>query len=70
MWRDHAGVHNWHLLFGQTRGSAPTCGEIEFAVVLTVGWQLVVFQVGQYLPELEEEALAGLVAVGIHVIFS
>ena len=67
--RDHAGVHNWHLLFGQTRGSAPTRGGIEFAEVLAVGWQLVVFQVGQHLPELKEEALAGLVAIGIHVIF-
>ena len=65
--RDHAGCS---VLFGQTRGSAPTRGEIEFAVVLTVGWQLVVFEVGQHLLQLEEEALAGLVAVGIHVIFS
>ena len=43
---------------------------IEFAEVLAVGWQLVVFQIGQHLPELKEEALAWLVAVGIHVIFS
>ena len=40
---------------------------IIVAEVLAVGGQLVVNQRGQHLPELQEESLAGLVAVG-HVI--
>ena len=42
---------------------------IVVAIVLAGGGQLVVFEVGQHFLKLQEEALAGLVAVGIHVIF-
>ena len=40
---------------------------IELAIVFAVWWELVVHQRGQHLPQLQEEALAGCVAVGVHV---
>ena len=42
--------------------------EVVVAEVLAVGWQLVVLERGQNLLQLQEEALAGCVAVGEHVI--
>ena len=42
--------------------------EVVVAEVLAVGWQLVVLERGQNLLQLQEEALAGGVAVGEHVI--
>ena len=41
--------------------------EVVVAEVLAVGWQLVVLERGQDLLQLQEEALAGGVAVGEHV---
>ena len=41
--------------------------EVVVAEVLAVGWQLVVLERGQNLLQLQEEALAGGVAVGEHV---
>ena len=41
--------------------------EVVVAEVLAVGWQLVVLERGQNLLQLQEEALAGCVAVGEHV---
>ena len=40
---------------------------IILAEVLATEWELVVLEVGKNLLELEEETLARLVAVGIHV---
>ena len=42
--------------------------EVVVAEVLAVGWQLVVLERGQDLLQLQEETLAGCVAVGEHVI--
>ena len=41
--------------------------EVEVAVVLAVRWEVVVGEVGEEGFELEEEAFAGEVAVGVHV---
>ena len=41
--------------------------EIILAEILAVGGQLMVYQRGQYLLQLEEQAFAGGVAVGVHV---
>ena len=41
--------------------------EVEVAVVLAVRGEVVVGEVGEEGLELEEEALAGEVAVGVHV---
>ena len=42
--------------------------EVVVAEVLAVGWQLVVLERGQHLLQLQEESLAGLIAIGKHVI--
>ena len=42
-------------------------GQVVVAEVLAVGRQLVVHQRGQHLLQLQEESLAGCVAVGEHV---
>ena len=41
--------------------------EVEVAVVLAVRGEVVVLEVGKEFFELEEEAFAGEVAVGVHV---
>ena len=41
--------------------------EVEVAVVLAVRGEVVVLKVGKEFFELEEEAFAGEVAVGVHV---
>ena len=41
--------------------------EVVVAEVLAVGWQLVVLERGQDLLQLQEEALAGCIAVGEHM---
>ena len=42
-------------------------GQVVVAEILAVGWQLVVLQRGQDLLQLQEEALARRIAVGVHV---
>ena len=49
------------------RGSGGEASHVVLAEVLAARWQLVVLEVGQQLAQLQEEALAGLVAVGVHV---
>ena len=44
--------------------------DVVVAVVFTIRWELVVGEVGEEVAELEEEAFAGEVAVGVHVEFS
>ena len=44
--------------------------EVEVGVVFAVRWKVVVLKVGKEFFELEEEAFAGEVAVGVHVEFS
>ena len=41
---------------------------VELAEVFAAGRQLVVYQRGQHLLQLQEESLAGLIAIGKHVI--
>ena len=41
--------------------------EIKLAIILATRWQLMMLEVWQNLLQLEEEAFAGFVAVGIHV---
>ena len=41
--------------------------DIILAEVLAIGWELMVFKVGEYFLQLEEEAFAGLVTIGIHM---
>ena len=41
--------------------------EVEVGVVFAGGWEVVVGEVGEEGLELEEEAFAGEVAVGVHV---
>ena len=41
--------------------------EIKLAIILATRWQLMVLEVGQNLLQLEEEAFAWLVMVGVHV---
>ena len=41
--------------------------EVEFAVVLAVPGQLMVYQIGQHLLQLEEEPLARSVTIGEHL---
>ena len=59
LWRDKAG-----LLLNK-RGLSDR--EIILAEVFAAGRQLVVYQRGQHFFELQEESLAGLIAIGIHV---
>lgn len=40
--------------------------EVELAEVFAVGWQLMMYQRGEHLAELQEEPLARRVVVGVH----
>ena len=52
-----------------TKGSDPFVPfYVELAEVFTARWQLVVLERGQHLLQLQEESLAGLIAIGKHVI--
>ena len=51
-----------------TKGSDPFVPfYVELAEIFTVGRQLVVLERGQHLLQLQEESLAGLIAIGKHV---
>ena len=52
-----------------TKGSDPFVPfYVELAEIFTAQRQLVVYQRGQHFFELQEESLAGLIAIGKHVI--
>ena len=51
-----------------TKGSDPFVPfYVELAEVFAVGWQLMMLERGQHFFELQEESLAGLIAIGKHV---
>lgn len=54
---------------GRKGGGLVAGGEVVVAEVLARWWQLVVDEGGEELFQLEEEALAGRVAVGVHAKF-
>ena len=58
---------NWQLFSQKIASFSGPSFEVHFAKILAVWGQLVVLQIGQDFPELEEEAFAGFVAVGVHV---
>ena len=52
-----------------TKGSDPFVPfYVKLAEIFAARWQLVVLERGQHLLQLQEEALAGLIALGKHVI--